>query len=277
MRADKFSRVLNALEQRGFAKKPIKIMEDRATQVVKEGDSLNQDGFGDFYANFWGTRIPEEVKEELFRNYDECEGCQSPLLDDEVQGYRGKYCTDDCREEYEEYVRQCYACGDTYDSENEGGWLFDNDYCSSECAWEAIRSDIRHMAQNEGYDPDETLEAIERESDMAPWYDSERQMLSDIRRYGVQFEECDQCGSDANPEEMHEIYDIHNNHYCDDECAWEAIKDYAKDNDLSDEQIAKLVENNSISDLSGAGDLDTAIDELKYESEYESEEESEED
>ena len=264
MRSHGFSRILDILNQKGLGKRPLKIMEDRASEAIQMGD-LHQDGFGAFYSEYWSDRIPEEAKRDLFIEHDKCWGCGSPVLDEAHDGYRGTYCCPDCCEQNEEYIRHCHNCGDEYDSEETGGWLFDNDYCSTDCAWDAVRGDLRTLAYRRGYDPEETIRNIRMESDQAPWYESERQMRADVEAFGVYTESCGSCGDTVRSDDGYRVRDLDET-YCSEECAWKAIKRYAKDDGLNDKQIGALL-NFHLVELSSRGWLDSAISAIKGEEE----------
>ena len=256
-------KILNYLEKNGLGKRPLKIIQDRASKAVMGGENLSEDGMGVFYKDFWKTRIDDEVQERLATDWGQCENedCGSPILDEEVGGYKGNYCTRECRDEAEEYYRECHACGDGFDSEYEGGWMewAEEYFCTNQCAWNYIKR--YYDFERQGFDEDTSIKQLQRHSDQAPWYESERQIERDLDRYGVRIMECQGCGTIVNEDELVRVADIDDGEFCSEACAWEAIGEYAEGEGLNPEEI-KTLKQKPLRDLSDNRELDYLIAEI---------------
>ena len=289
-RSSEFVHLLKNLERHRFGRRIISLMIRRATQAV-EGRVIIPGkpviGFDDFYEDFWKQKgVPEEVVERLLDKYDECPQCHHPIFD-EVIGQSGtKYCSDECaraaNDEYNEYLRDCENCGDTYNSLDEGGYVMYHDVCSTDCAWDMIDGYIRNLfRKHPEFDEDKTLEALKAENPGtgrrvydAPWYESSRQLEADLMECGVRILECDSCGRTGEETEtegfgIEDINDATDEDYwfCSEECAWKAILEYVEyrgnqPRSVCEQIVKQLRGTKHIDDLVHAQALNGAIERI---------------
>ena len=197
--------ILSVLSQNGFAKRPIQTVTKRVVDAIKQTETPVVYGSVDYqklrklerlYFGLWqddNGRVPPEVLEHLISYHGKCVGCERPAFD----GYTGReyepYCSEGCANDNDdvvnEYERECANCGETYDSDNEGGYLdyTDSDACSSSCAWNLLHDPVVRWLRRNGYDTEATIEAFER--DVSPWdLYNDRELQRIAVEYGTEAE-----------------------------------------------------------------------------------------
>lgn len=189
MRKGGFPKVLKSLADKGYGKKVVSLMIDKATKEVNDPQGTGE-ALGLFYDNFWKDRIDEETDDKIKELFPSCPNCEEPIFV-EHEGYNGAYCSDRCRDNAEEYLYECDQCGGTFDTEYYGGWIDDQGFCSDRCVWRYLEEEIENAARSHGYHPERSFIQIRDNSEDAPWYDngySRRGIERDLERYGVPLE-----------------------------------------------------------------------------------------
>ncbi len=266
-----FARTLTALDQAGLGKRVTQGLIQKATQKIMS-DEVDTDHLQAFYEDYWKNKgVPQEIQDKLVNDYDlkECAKCSHPIFDGQTGQSGSEYCSEDCMDDADdrenENLRQCEQCGETYDCEYEGYWVLgEESVCSEDCAWDYLEQSncyTRFFRANPGYD--ETLTWSALKAGERPNYDSCREFQDALQDHGVVMHECHECGSHGDGEGGHDIYDIDEGWFCDEECAWKAINDYiesyASGSDTTKIQ-AYVRDNEQLYDLEGRRDLNQAID-----------------
>lgn len=269
MRSLQFLQVLQALNKHRFGRRPLDTMIRRATELVEEGRVEPDSNFGHFYEEVWEPLgVPTRVWDTLTDQFPTCPECRREpvLLPDEYEGYwrnSAAYCSAKCRRAAhdDEDSRQC-DCGAWYDS-NEGHYFYDSDYCSDECAFDALRygHEFREFTkQHPEYDERELLDKIHE----LEWYriGSSRELYDIFREAAKQILKCEICDASIADDEGHHITDLDDGWFCTDDHTWDAIAQYLEvetGKSWSAYQAQQLLKGYALWELEDAGRLEAAV------------------
>lgn len=270
MRGADFLRIITNLNRHQFGRNVMRVMVRRATERALNDEVQDADPFSRFYERVWKPtgQVPDDVVDQLCRALGTCDECgQEPILDrDEYRGVysRNHYCSAKCQRDAhdDEDSRKCEGCGDWFDTNN--GFYFEGqDYCSEDCAWEALTYcyELREFCKKHpGIEESVLLDKVKE----LEWYrvDGSQELRDLFREAASKIMHCGVCEEYVDPEESRQIADLDEEWFCSDHHVWEGIAQYLDvltNRNWSAYQAQQLLKDHVLWELEGPGKLDAAL------------------